>query len=223
MKFNPVSTLLLLIILTAAFSTVAFADASVGVKVGDWVEYNVSFTGTPPPEHDVHWARMDVTVVEGQRVNATFTSQLANGTMLSVAEDIDFSTGRLIDMFIIPVGLNTGDTFYAQGVGNITVDDIYAREAAGAVRSLVHASAVDTEWYWDKATGVVVEARTTNAVYTLDTVATSTNLWGTQILGLDQLVFYALVVLIVVVIAVSVIALVVQRRKRMRQIRRENP
>jgi hypothetical protein len=162
-------TLLLCLVLASVFQTTVSADVSVGVKPGDWVEYNVTFTGNPPPEHDAKWARMEVGTVEGQRVIATFTSRLANGTMLNVVEDLDFDTGRFIDLFIIPAGLNTDDTFYDQAVGNITIDSVEARICAGATRTVVHAEALDTQWYWDRATGVVVEARTSNPVYTLDT------------------------------------------------------
>jgi hypothetical protein len=215
MKSTPV--LILLLLLAAVFSTVVLADAVVGVKQGDWVEYNVSFTGTPPPEHDVVWARMEVTGVEGQRVNATFISQLANETMLSVPEDLDFSTGRLIDMFIIPTELNAGDVFYAQGVGNITIDNVSVRGAAGAARTVVNAEAEDTQWYWDRATGVVVEARTANAVYTLDTIATNTGLWSPQILGIDTDIFYALVILLAALVIVATVVVGVQRKRKTRQ------
>lgn len=216
MKLKPVA-ILLLVFLASAASTLAVADAIVGVKPGDWVEYNVTFTGTPPPEHDAKWARMEVTGVEGQRVNAMFTSQLANGTMLNVAEDLDFSTGRLIDTFIIPAGLNAGDTFYAQGVGNITIDSVEVHDAAGAARTVVHADAEDTQWYWDRASGVVVEARTANAVYTLDTLAVNTGLWSPQILGLDQAVFYASIIILAVTVIAVAIVLKILRKGKIRQ------
>ncbi len=212
MKFKPAFILLFLFIVTIALSSAVAAEVSVGVKQGDWVEYKVTFTGTPPPEHDVRWARMEVTGVDGQRVNATFISQLDNGTMLNVAEDLDFSAGRLIDMFIIPAGLNAGDKFYAQGVANITIDDVSDRNAAGASRTVVHAEAEETHWYWDRTSGVVVEARTVSPVYTLNTVATSTGLWSPQILGLNQTVFFALAVLIAAVPIVAAMVLLVRRK-----------
>jgi hypothetical protein len=213
MKFKPAAFLLLSLIFAASFSTAVLADFSVGVKHGDWVEYNVIFTGTPPPEHDVVWARMEVMGVEGQRVNATFVSRLANETMLNVVEDVDFATGRLIDMFIIPAGLNAGDSFYAQGVGEITLEDVSVRSAAGATRRVMHAEAEDTQWFWDRASGVVVEAKTANAVYTLDTVAVRTGLWEPQILGLDT-AFFGVLVAVAIVVAV---VLVFRKKRRTRQ------
>jgi hypothetical protein len=195
-------------------STAVLADISVGVKQSDWIEYNVTFTGNPPFEHDVVWARMEVMSVEGKRVDAMFVSRFPNGTMLDVLEDLDFETGRLIDLFIIPAGLNVGDTFYYQAVGDVQVDGVEVRSCAGAVRTVVHAEALDTQWYWDKSTGLIVEARTSSSVYTLDTVAYSTSMWSPQILGLDPTVFYAMVIVVAVGIIVLVSALLVRRKRR---------
>ena len=115
-------------------------------------------------------------------------------------------------MFIIPAGLNAGDAFYAMGVGNITIENVSVRDAAGVARTVVYAVAEDTHWYWDRATGVVVEARTANAFYTLDTIATGTGLWSPQILGLDLSVFFTAIILLAIgVIAFAVVLLV--RRK----------
>ena len=207
-------TLSLLLVLASVFSTTVLADVSVGVKQGDWIEYNVTFTGHPPVEHDAVWARMEVEGVEATRVNATFISRLLNGTMLDVVEDLDFEAGRLIDLFIIPAGLNVGDSFYDNAVGQVAIDGVEVRTYAGAARMVVHAAAVDTQWYWDRSTGVVVEARTSNSVYTLDTLAYSTGLWSPQILGLDPTVFYALAIMLAVGVIVTALVLVVRRKRR---------
>jgi len=208
---------LLILVLACTFSTAVSAKNSVGVKPGDWVEYNVSFTGTPPPEHDAVWARMEVGTVEGARVIATFTSRLANETTLNVVEDLDFEAGRLIDLFIIPSDLDVGDTFHDQAVGDVTIDSVEIRAGAGASRTLVHAETSDTQWYWDRSTGVVVEARTSNPVYTLDTVASVTSLWNPQILGLDSNVFYAVVILVAGIVASAVVGLMFLRKRKRSQ------
>ena len=40
--------------------TFAYDEPSVGVKEGDWIEYNINITGvgSPPPTHDVNWMRI---------------------------------------------------------------------------------------------------------------------------------------------------------------------
>ena len=189
------------------------ADVSVGVKQGDWIEYSVAFTGSPPVEHDVVWARMEVMNVTGRRVNAMFISQLSNESILNVVEDLDLEAGRLIDLFIIPSGLNVGDKFFDQVVGDVMIDAVEIRTYAGSSRTVVRAAAVDTQWFWDRSTGVAVEARTSNSVYTLDTIVVSTGLWSPQILGLDQTVFYILLI-ISAAGAVIVAVVLVFRRKR---------
>jgi|PlaIllAssembly_1097288.scaffolds.fasta_scaffold341138_1 hypothetical protein len=206
-------TLLLVLVLASVFFSVSPADILVGVKQGDWIEYNVSFTGNPPIEHDAVWARMEIISVDGKKVNASFVSRLANETVLEILEDLDLEKGRLIDMFIIPAYLDEGDVFYDQISGQIVIDRVETRNYAGADRTVVYAEAVDTQWYWDRATGVTVEARTSNSMYTLDTVATGTDMWNSQIFGLDANIFYGLLSLIAVGVGASII-LSLQRRKR---------
>ena len=206
-------TLLLVLVLASVFFSVSPADILVGVKQGDWIEYDVSFTGNPPIEHDAVWARMEIISVDGKKVNASFVSRLANETVLEILEDLDLEKGRLIDMFIIPAYLDEGDVFYDQISGQIVIDRVETRNYAGADRTVVYAEAVDTQWYWDRATGVTVEARTSNSMYTLDTVATGTDMWNSQIFGLDANIFYGLLSLIAVGVGASII-LSLQRRKR---------
>jgi hypothetical protein len=50
------TTVILLSVATAASSE----GISVGVKSGDWIEYNVTSSGAPMQGHDVEWARMEV-------------------------------------------------------------------------------------------------------------------------------------------------------------------
>jgi hypothetical protein len=206
-------TLLTLLVLLCVLSAAVSAEISVGVKQGDWIEYNVSFTGNPPTEHDAVWARMEVEGVEGTRVNASFTSELSNGVMVDLVEKLDFESGRLIDLFIIPADLDVGDQFYDNLVGNVTIDGVEVRMYVGAARSVVHGVAVQTDWYWDKSTGVIVEARTSSSAYTLDTIAATTNLWSPQILGLDSTIFYSLVVVVLAVVVVGTVVLVFRRKR----------
>jgi len=210
--------ILFLIIVSCLFLSYVFlasvaADVSVGVKQGDWIEYSVAFTGSPPVEHDVLWARMEVVNVTGRRVNALFISQLSNGSILNVVEDLDFEAGRLIDLFIIPSGLNVGDRFFDQVVGDVMIDAVEVRTYAGASRTVVSAAAVDTQWFWDKSTGVAVEARTSNSVYTLDTKVVSTGLWSPQILGMYPTILNTLLIIVAVGTVIVAVVLVFRRKR----------
>ncbi len=60
-----VFTVLILAIIIVSVSiiaspTLAYDGPLVGVKEGDWIEYNITVTGTgtPPPTHDVRWMRI---------------------------------------------------------------------------------------------------------------------------------------------------------------------
>ena len=65
MKRNLCLILVSCLFLSYVFLARVAADVSVGVEQGDWIEYNVAFTGSPPVEHDVVWARMEVMNVTG--------------------------------------------------------------------------------------------------------------------------------------------------------------
>jgi hypothetical protein len=189
------------------------AEISVGVKKGDWIEYQVTFTGTPPGRHDVTWARMEIMNVQGKSINLDITTEFSNETLLNETITLNLDTGQLGDDFIIPANLNSGDTFLDEYTGNITISGVEERTYAGATRTVVVGATSQTTYYWDKAIGVLVEGTSAFTNYTMNTKVDKTNMWQPQILGLDPTVFYAVVVGAAVVIA-AVIALIAVRRKK---------
>jgi hypothetical protein len=206
------SIIALLIILIGTAPATISAEISVGVKQGDWIEYQVTFTGTPDPEHDVIWARMEIVGVQGTAINLNVTTEFSNGTLLNEAITLNLETGQLGDDFIIPSNLNSGDTFFDKHVGNITISGAEERTLAGATRTIVYASTSQTMFYWDKSTGILVEANSSFTDYTMHTKADKTNMWQPQIFGLDPTVFYALVIAAVAILIM--IAFFVIRRKK---------
>ena len=188
------------------------AEISVGVKQGDWIEYQVSYTGTPDPSHAISWARMEIASIQGQEINLEMTTRFSNGTQLNETATLNLMIGQLGDDFIIPANLNTGDTFFDKNADNITISGTEKRTFAGATRTVVYGSTHNTMFYWDKSTGVVVEGKSTCAEYTLTTIATRTNMWQSQVFGLDPVVFYVLSI-VVVAILVAITILVIRRKK----------
>jgi len=65
--------LILSLSLLTAIGSVS-ADVSDGVKKGDWIEYKVTYTGTPPEGHEVKWARMEVSGVQGAAISLIMTT-----------------------------------------------------------------------------------------------------------------------------------------------------
>jgi hypothetical protein len=207
------SMLILIILLTAAES--ATAEIPIGVKSRDWIEYNVATTGNPPPEHDVTWARMEIQNVQGPEITVNVTTKAPNGTLSSLVMTLNLEKGQIGAWWIIAANLNVGDTFYDAFFGsNITIQGEERLEYAGATRTITNTSIPERTKQWDKATGVFVVSSDNYTDYTINVVAYSTNMWAPQILGLDPIVFYALVLLVAAAIAAVMIFVVARRRKK---------
>jgi hypothetical protein len=213
MNKKLVVTIVILVVFLGTASVATSAEISVGVKQGDWIEYQVAFTGTPDVGHDVTWASMEVVDVQGKSINLAIATKFSNGTLLNETITLNLETGQLGDDFIIPANLNSGDTFFDKSQGNITISGIEERTYAGANRTVVNGTTLQTTYYWDKATGVLVEGISSFTDFTMHTQVDKTNLWQSQIFGLEPTVFYALLIVITVIIVV-VIAFFVMRKKK---------
>jgi hypothetical protein len=203
---------LTMLIVTASLFAVAFADVSVGVKKGDWIEYQVSVTGNPPQDHNITWARMDVTDVQGEAVSLDIQTRFSNGTLLLEKITLNLATGVLGDDFFVPTNLNPGDKFYDMYQGNITIISVEQRTAAGAERTVVSGATNQTTYYWDRQTGILVAATSSFPEYTMHTKTSGTNIWQPQILGVDSTVFYTLVAAVVIGLVVIVVLLVWRKK-----------
>lgn len=121
---------------------------------------------------------------------------------------------ELGDDFIIPADLNQGDKFLDKTAGTITISSVEEKTYAGAIRAIAHATTPATSFYWDRATGLLVEGDSELPGYTMNTTITETNIWQPQLLGLDASVFYALVFGAAAVLIVVVAGVFVVRRKK---------
>jgi hypothetical protein len=148
----------------------------------------------------------------GAAINLNVTTKFSNGTLLNERVTVNLETDQLGDEFIIPANLNSGDTFFNKNEGNITISGVEERTYAGARRSIVYASISQTMFYWDKSTGVFVEASLSFTDYTMNTKAAETNMLQAQIFGLDPAVFYAVVIVAVAILAV-ITFFVIHRKK----------
>jgi hypothetical protein len=209
---RKVGVALVLFIVLLGVSEVT-AEVSVGVKKGDWIEYQVAYTGTPTEGHDVTWARMEITDVQGESISVKISVKYANGTQEDVPTTFNLETGQLGDDFIIPANLNSGDTFFDKNVGNITITGVEEKSCAGATRTVVHAATSETTYYWDQASGILVEGTSQFPEYTMNTIVDKTNMWQPQPTGLDPTVLYAIGIGVAALIVV-VLAFLIARRKK---------
>lgn len=193
------------------------AAISVGVKKGDWIEYQVSFTGAPPDSsHSISAARMEVLDVQGSVIRVNIVSTYANGTQVSQNNTLNLDTGELIDNFIIPAGLTTGNEFSSTmgNMGKMMIGNSMQGSYCGATRTVVTATSGSNVYVWDQATGVSVEGTTTEPTYTMHSLATATNMWSSQPASLDMTLVYVAVIIVVVVVIVAVVAVFATRRRK---------
>jgi hypothetical protein len=188
---------------------------SAGVKVGDWIEYAISTTGTPPAAQDITWAKIEILSVQGAVIEANFTVKYVNGTLSSSPRNFNFTAGQTQAWIIIPGNLGPGESFYDSSINaNVTIQGQMQKTVAGASRTITYTNSTLRNKEWDKATGMFTQTQDNEGNYTVYGHAIATNIWSPQILGLDQTVFYAVVVTIIVVLAIVVLAVVFVRRKR---------
>jgi len=193
------------------FSAVASAEIVVGVKQGDWIEYEVTVTGDVPEEHDVTWSKIEIISAEGKKIDIEITSRYSDGREETATSTLNLETGQIGDGFIIPANLDNGDPIPEQYEGTITISGVEKRTYAGATRSVVYASTSLTMFYWDRSTGFLVEATSSYPDFTIITKADKTNMWQTQIFGIDPFVF--IVPIIAVIVAVLAFFLIRKMKK----------
>jgi hypothetical protein len=187
------------ILATMLFSAVVSAEIEVGVKQGHWIEYKVTATGNVPAGHDVTWSRLDVTDVDGKNVSIEITSRYSDDVLRSENHTLNLATGQMGEAFIIPANLNVGENF-ASNEGNITITAVKEKSYAGANRNVVYANTSETEFYWDKSTGVLVEADSSYPDFSITTKVERTNLWQAQIFGIDPFVFSVPIIAMVIAV-----------------------
>ncbi len=194
-------------------------STSVGVRKGDWVEYSVSAAGTPPPEQNLNWARIEILDVEGTAFHANITVRYINETFSSGVRLFNFSAGQVQAWIIIPANLSPGEYFYDSGLGNnVTIQGQLQKTVAGAERTITYTNTTERNKEWDKATGVYTQSNDYLGNYTIHAKAVSTNMWSPQILGLNQTIFYSVVVASIVAIVIIVSMVILGwKKKRIRR------
>ena len=208
MKLFPV--LISLILLIGICSQVyAFAQVSVGVKDGDWIEYEISYTGSPPNTYP-KWMKIEITNIQGTSITADLTVERLDGTSDTNSGTFNLETG-VIDLLLIPANLEVGEEFYHEDFGNIAIEGTEENAYAEANRVLNYATIEQLAIHWDKTTGILVQSDQSTEDFTQKLIADKTNMWQPQIFGLDSTIFYVLIVAIFVIIAIIAFLLLKRR------------
>jgi hypothetical protein len=156
--------------------------------------------------------------VEGTNVTVRVTMHMSDGSEQNATMPVDVVGGGQafgLSGFVIPANLTVGDVVYMSGYGNVTIAGETTGSYAGASRTVVYAGfsqyGTQLTYYWDKQTGVMVEASTTSGTMTGTGKATETNLWEPASgFPIDPTLLY---IVIAVVIVAAAVFLVMRRRK----------
>jgi len=167
--------------ITADFVSVTAGD--VGIKAGDWIKVEYKITGWPAGQPYPEWLKLEFLSVEGTSATVRVTMHMSDGTEQSDTVPVDLAAGGGealgLSGFVISANLTTGDSLYMTGYGDVAIEGETTRTYAGARRTVVYASISQygLTYYWDKLTGVLVEASTTYSGITATAKATETNMW----------------------------------------------
>ena len=207
---------ILLTVLIAVSAVGVLGEISSGVKSGDWISYTVNVSGQPPVDHDLKSASINVLEAKDAALQLSVTSEFINGTIFTEQINLNLAEGILGDVFFIPSNLNKDDQFYDIYQGNITITREQTRMIAGAERQVVLGSTAATNCMWDRETGALVYARTSQQNYTLETRIDQTNMWPSDIFSFNPSTFYTLISVVVVLIAilVSLSAIWIKQKKQ---------
>jgi len=204
--------------LTANF--VGVTAGNVGIKAGDWIKYEYTISGWPSDQPYAEWMKLEFLSVAGTSATVQVTLHMSDGTEPSETVPVDIAAGGGeafgFSGFVISTNLTTGDSIYMSGFGDVAIEGETTRTCAGARRTVVYASVsqsipyqgeVQFTYYWDKLTGVMVEASMTYADITSTDKATETNMWEATV----RMPWWPWI--IVAVAAVGVVIFFVSRRR----------
>ena len=199
-----------LLLLSTQFGLVFSAEILIGVKTGDWMEYEVTSSGNVPQEHNLSRAKIEVIGIEGKKIHINITSIYTNSSQEIIQSTLNLQTGEILDSFIIPANLTTGDSFPEITQGSIKIQDTTQKQIAGATRTTVTANTPQTNFYWDQQTGFLVEATSTFTDFSIYTTAQETNIWQSQI-QLD-ITTTAIIIVLTIIIIIAIIWIIKKRR-----------
>lgn len=222
---------------------------NVGVKEGDWARYDASSSwhSTKPgdsPGGDIAWLYyLDSIAITVQDVSGKTITAQARYHFNQTIDFPPYGNIRELNLTIIvdiSTGSGNGTIFFSSKdlsqddmiPGLWAINETIPRSYAGVTREVNHLSrhqtgstmlynyTYDSDYYFDRATGIICEASGTSSVeysdrtvtYSFSWVMTETNLWSPPPLFWTQWWFWLIIVVIVIAIASMVI--IVRRRKK---------
>lgn len=190
----------------------------VGIKAGDWIKLQYTFTGWPAGQTYPEWLKFEFLSINGTIANVRFTQRISDGTEQSDNATVNVVSGIEAPMLagiVISANLTTGDSVYIAGYGIVTIEGEAIETYAGGNRTVVCASFSHDEtqvtYCWDKLTGVMVEVSSTSPDFTATASATETNMWESAEVTTTRMPWWPW--LIVGVVAVGLVIFFVRKRR----------
>jgi hypothetical protein len=216
-KQKMILPLLICLVLTATNAWAA-ANITVGIAAGNEIKYDMTgqFMG-----ETVDTGRMKIVVqnVTGTVISGTIEG---NGTVMgidlpgspqpfsvSISPPIS-STGPAPSFMFIPANLTVGAEIPSIYATVSSVTNKYGREAVYVDNSGL---GLTSEYWWDRASGVLLEFTTSFAGVVSTVKITETNVWSGGF-GFGGLEWWMYAIIVVVVACVLVVAVLMMRRRK---------
>jgi hypothetical protein len=163
----------------------AASCSNLGIKSGDWIEYDIQESFSPANRQ-----RIEFLSVAGTAVTMHETVHMSQAVDVDQTETIDLASADDFPMsflsaraHVIPVDVSVGDQVYlGKEIGNRTISGETTKGYAGADRRIIYSnfSMLESQYvfYWDKQTGVLVEATMSSSAMYKTLVAAETNMWS---------------------------------------------
>ncbi|MEJ2271894.1 MAG: hypothetical protein P8X91_05335 [Candidatus Bathyarchaeota archaeon] len=205
MKRILVNIIFFVILINFSFLLIySHENIAIGMKNGDWIEYNVICTGDIPLDHNISWAKIEVTDVQNELIFVNITSRYSDSRNESITSILNIQTGQLGEGFIIPANLGLGDKIFEQINGMITIDKVEKKTIANKKRTVIGADTANTSFYWDQKTGFLVEANTTNTSFGIISQANKTNIWQNNTFEMDFIISISLVLVSIALVSIII-------------------
>jgi len=166
----------------------ASSSSGLGVKSGDWMQYDFQETFSSVGDR---WQTMEFLSVVGAKVTVRVTVHMSSAIEINQTRTINLSSDdNFLDtiffgvrVYLIPSDLGVGVSVYLGEFGNQTIAGEATGIVAGANRRLVYSnfskSGSRYTFYWDKQTGVLVEGTMAMDGTVYKAVSTgATNMWS---------------------------------------------
>ncbi|MBX5328706.1 MAG: hypothetical protein ACQXXE_05825 [Candidatus Bathyarchaeia archaeon] len=109
-------------ILTLLCTAFVYAEAQVGIKIGEWVRCDYTGNGAPPGDVP-QWVQVECLSVTVTTATLRVISHMSSGTEQNeiVTLDVVSGTGNSTFQMLIPANSKTGDTIKIVGYGDLTI------------------------------------------------------------------------------------------------------